>query len=121
MKSSDDGSEAEWLTLEMKIGNWSANQTEPKIWGQVNKIAQCDLEAQLCTVTDNYFAAMSFDFKQKLNSAFGTIGETAYFVQGTLHHFLFFVIFFTLPTFSQGATCSKCSTRISVSPISTRR
>lgn len=32
----------------------------------------------------NYFATMSFDFKRKLDAAFGALGETAYFIQGKL-------------------------------------
>lgn len=68
----------------MSLGNWNDNKTEPVFWNQVEKIADCDLEAQVCTTTSNYFVTMSFDFKRKLNAAFGVIGKTAYFVQGEL-------------------------------------
>ena len=72
----------------MKIGNWSDNETGPIFWSQVNKIAHCDLDALVCTTNDNYFTTMSFDFKTKLNAAFGTIGKTAYFIQGIYNDLL---------------------------------
>lgn len=83
MKRERKTNEAEWLTLEMRIGNWYDNETGPIFWSQVNKIGHCELDVQICTTTDNYFATMSFDFKKKLDSAFGTIGDVAYFIQGT--------------------------------------
>ncbi|UXI15814.1 elongation of very long chain fatty acids protein 6 [Sarcoptes scabiei] len=72
-------SEIEWLGLEMNIGH--LNSHRPISWNEVNKIAHCDLRTETCTTTDISFATMSFDFKTKLQSAFGTIGKTAYFIQ----------------------------------------
>lgn len=100
MKSKEDGTEVEWLTLEVNLGDWwSATEkingtdqavADPQLhWGTISKIAQCDIVEAICFKTSggkdrltDYFATMSFDFKRKLDSAFGTLGETAYFVQG---------------------------------------
>lgn len=82
MKSIPKSNEAEWFTLEMKIGHW--NSSNPITWNPVNKIAHCDLKTETCTTTDTYFTTMSFDFKKKLDSAFGTIGDLAYFIQGKI-------------------------------------
>lgn len=83
MTKVDGTNEAKWISIELKIGNWKDNQTGSAFWKPINEIARCDLDANVCTTTDNYFATMSFDFKTKLDSAFGTIGHIAYFIQGS--------------------------------------
>nr|XP_027204226.1 uncharacterized protein LOC113797952 [Dermatophagoides pteronyssinus] len=72
--------QAEWFQLEMKINRW--NSTTPIFWNEIQKIANCDLEKEICTATDPYFMTMAFDFKRKLDGAFGVIGDIAYFIQG---------------------------------------
>lgn len=56
MKPNEDGTEVEWLTLEVTLGDWwSATETingsavaDPQLrWGAVSKIAQCDLVEQV--------------------------------------------------------------------------
>ncbi|XP_046913312.2 uncharacterized protein LOC124494188 [Dermatophagoides farinae] len=72
--------QAEWFQLEMKINRW--NSTTPIFWNEIQKIANCDLKTEICTATDSYFMTMAFDFKRKLDGAFGVIGDIAYFIQG---------------------------------------
>ncbi|OTF83480.1 hypothetical protein BLA29_004272 [Euroglyphus maynei] len=71
--------QAEWFQLEMQINRW--NSTTPIFWNEIQKIANCDLRKEICTATDPYFMTMAFDFKRKLDGAFGVIGNIAYFIQ----------------------------------------
>lgn len=115
MKPIEDSTDAKWLTLELKIGKWADNRTEPEHWEKVNEIARCDLSANVCTTTDNYFTTMSFDFKSKLDSAFGTIGHNAYFIQG-----IYMIDWKPVSIFAafQVTKCSRLSIKPNVSPTS---
>ena len=78
MKHSWNGKDAEWNKIEGWIEGEDLN------WSTMEKVAYCDLNSEICTTKDNYFTTLGLDWKRKLDSAFGVIGETAFFIQGKI-------------------------------------
>lgn len=53
-------------------------------WGSVVRLAKCEPDVKSCIIDENYLTMARFDFKRKLDAAFGTIGKVVYFIQGNV-------------------------------------